>query len=109
MKNFFNGMKKKGQENKSFTESIIRHPEGDNPKDLQIFESRFFANAQNDVTTCAPLVGEPKSLISKGGKNVLDFNQEPSPEFVSLLQLPNKFYPLTKREGSKNGNRLINL
>ena len=38
---------------------------------------------QRDATTCAPLVGEPKSLISKGGKNVLDYNQEPPPEFVS--------------------------
>ena len=28
-------------------------------------------------------MGEPKSLISKGGKNVLDNNQEPPPEFVS--------------------------
>ena len=35
---------------------------------------------QRDATTCAPLVGEPKSLISKGGKNVLDYNQEPPPE-----------------------------
>ena len=34
---------------------------------------------------------------------------KPSPEFVSSPQLTNKFYPLTKREGSKNGNRLINL
>ena len=38
---------------------------------------------QRDATTCAPLVGEPKSLISKGGKNVLDYNQEPPLEFVS--------------------------
>ena len=38
---------------------------------------------QRDATTCAPLVGKPKSLISKGGKNVLDYNQEPPPEFVS--------------------------
>ena len=38
---------------------------------------------QRDATTCAPLVGEPKSLISKGGKNVLDYNQDPPPEFVS--------------------------
>ncbi len=37
---------------------------------------------QRDATTCAPL-GEPKSLISKGGKNVLDYNQEPPLEFVS--------------------------
>ena len=42
---------------------------------------------QDDVATCAPLVGEPKSLISKGGKNALDCNQEPSPEFVSSSQL----------------------
>ena len=38
---------------------------------------------QRDATTCAPLVGEPKSLISKGDKNVLDYNQELPPEFVS--------------------------
>ena len=38
---------------------------------------------QRDAIICAPLVGEPKSLISKGGKNVLDYNQEPPPEFVS--------------------------
>ena len=38
---------------------------------------------QRDATTCAPLVGEPKSLISKGGKNALNCNQVPSLEFVS--------------------------
>ena len=27
---------------------------------------------RNDEVTCAPLAGEPKSLISKGGKNRLD-------------------------------------
>ena len=69
--------------------TISRHPEGDNPKDLSTLGSRYF----NDATTCAPLVEEPKSLISKGGKNMLDYNQEPSPEFVSSSQLTNKFYP----------------
>ena len=88
---------------------------------------------QNDVTTCAPLEGEPKSLISKGGKNRLDcfafarndkgrhtedgspkylstnVNLKPSPEFVSSPQLTNKFYPLTKREGKENRKELINL
>lgn len=47
------------------------------------------------------------------GKNPKDLSTntklKPSPEFVSSPQLTNKFYPLTKREGSKNGNRLINL
>ena len=35
---------------------------------------------QRDATTCAPLVGEPKSLISKGGKNTVVYNQELPPE-----------------------------
>ena len=92
-----------------------RHPEGDNPKDLQTLGNRFFAFAQNDgtlkfgdnkilkqvqhdkvviiqndTTTCAPLAGEPKSLISKGGKNVLDYKQAPFPEFVSKVELSQK-------------------
>ena len=48
---------------------------------------------QNNVVTCPPLGGGPKSLISRRGKNALNSNQEPSPEFVSSLQLTNKFYP----------------
>ena len=39
---------------------------------------------QRDATTCAPLVG---TLISKGGKNTVVYNQEPSPEFVSNVEL----------------------
>ena len=38
---------------------------------------------QRDATTCAPLAGEPKSLISKGGKNALNCNQVPSLEFCN--------------------------
>ena len=45
---------------------------------------------QNDTTTCAPLAGEPKSLISKGGKNVLDYKQAPFSEFVSKVELSQK-------------------
>ena len=76
---------------------VSRHPEGDSPKDLQTLESRFFAFharikrirlrltssarvAQNDATTCSPLEGGPKSLISRRGKNAMNSNQEPSPE-----------------------------
>ena len=64
---------------------------------------------QNNVTECPPIEGGPKSLISRRGKNALVYNQEPSPEFVSSSQLTNKFYPLTKREGKRNRNELINL
>ena len=82
------------------------------------------ARALNDVAICAPLEGEPKSLISKGGKNVLNYQNEPSPEFVSSPQLTNKFYPqlthtdshvspqlngslcITEREGKEKHNDL---
>ena len=43
MKIFFKGIRKKEQGNKFVTEDIKRHPEGDNPKDLQTLGSRFFA------------------------------------------------------------------
>ena len=82
---------------------------------------------QNDATTCPPLEGGPKSLISRRCKNVVNCNQEPSPEFVSSPQLTNKFYPqllhtdslvspqlngslcITAREGKEKRNKLINL
>ena len=74
-----------------------RHTEDDSPKYLQTLGSRFFAFharikrirlrltssarvAQNDATTCPPLEGGPKSLISRRGKNAMNSNQESSPE-----------------------------
>ena len=64
-----------------------------NNKILKQVQNDSVIVVQKDVTTCPPLEGGPKSLISRRGKNVEDYNQEPSPEFVSSPQLTNKFYP----------------
>ena len=76
---------------------------------------------QRDATTCAPLVGEPKSLISKGGKNAMNSNQEPSPEldnsetcqgllrrFVHKITNNNEISPHNDMN-NKNGNEPINF
>ena len=46
MKKNFKGIRKKEQGNRFVTEDIKRHTEGDSPKDLQAFNSRFFAHAR---------------------------------------------------------------
>ena len=97
MKEFFKGIRKKGQGNKFVKEGTkaLGHSgtkdlncsltlgetlvEPTNEVELSETACRMAEwlgrggnPLQNDEVTCAPLAGEPKSLISKGGKNVVN-------------------------------------
>ena len=61
---------------------------------------RFFATAQNDLGRHSELDSESINVGYNNLGNKFSVTREPSPEFLSSLQLTKKFNPLTEREGN---------
>ena len=85
------------------------HTEDNSPKyrmvDKMISTLRSFAYAQDDSN----VVGLVCNDYLKSFSGAINTDIEPSPEFLSSLQLTKKFNPLTKREGNNSTDTIYSL